>query len=114
MPLDMMTITIASIVIAIGVDDAIHYLHYFKERYTISGNVDLAVRESHREIGRALYVTSLTVMIGFSILAASNFVPSIYFGILAAIAMGLALTANLVLLPVLLLKFYPSNIKGKM
>lgn len=106
MPLDMMTLTIAAIVIGIGVDDAIHYLHRFKESYHEEHDVDAAVRKSHRHIGRALYITSLTVIIGFSVLCASNFVPTVYFGILTALAMILALFANLTILPALLIKFY--------
>ena len=103
-PLDMMTLTIAAIVIGIGVDDAIHYLHYFK---TKRGKTDLleALRYSHSHIGRALYITSLTVVVGFSVLSLSSFVPTVHFGILAAVAMVLALLANLVLLPVLLIIF---------
>lgn len=106
-PLDMMTITIASIVIGIGVDDAIHYLYHFKENLKKSrGDVDFSIRHSHRFIGRAMYMTSVTVMIGFSILCASQFVPTVYFGLLAALAMGLALVANLTILPALLIRFY--------
>lgn len=105
-PMDMMTITITAIVIGIGVDDAIHYLHNFRESFIKTHDVDEAVRKSHREIGRAIYITSLTVIIGFSVLCASNFVPTIYFGLLTALAMVFALFANLTLLPALLLKFY--------
>ncbi len=106
MPLDMMTITIAAIVIGIGVDDAIHYLYHFKEEYTKHKDVDEAVRMSHREIGRAIYITSLTVVIGFSVLCASSFVPTIYFGLLTALAMIFFFFSNLRLLPALLLRFY--------
>jgi predicted RND superfamily exporter protein len=105
-PMDMMTITITAIVIGIGVDDAIHYLHNFKIGYLETKDVDAGVRKSHREIGRAIYITSLTVIIGFSVLCASNFVPTVYFGLLTALAMVFALAANLVLLPAMLLKFY--------
>jgi hypothetical protein len=101
-PLDMMTITIASISIGIGVDDAIHYLHRFKEEYDQGGDARLAVAWSHATIGRAMYFTSLTVVIGFSVLCFSNFVPTILFGVLVAVAMVLALIANLSLLPALL------------
>ena len=104
--LDMMTITIAAIVIGIGVDDAIHYLHRFKEEIDAGVNVTDAVVASHGSIGSALYFTSLTVIIGFSILAFSNFIPTIYFGLLTALAMVLALLANLTVLPALLLKIY--------
>lgn len=107
-PLDMMTITIASISIGIGVDDAIHYLHRFKEEFEDYGDARLAVAWSHATIGRAMYFTSLTIIIGFSVLCFSNFVPTILFGLLVAVAMVLALIANLSLLPALLVLF-----KGK-
>jgi len=101
-PLDMMTITIAAISIGIGVDDAIHYLHRFEEEYAKEADVRLAVAWSHATIGRAMYFTSVTIIIGFSILVFSNFVPTVFFGMLTAAAMLLALVANLTLLPSLL------------
>ncbi|NIP16444.1 MAG: MMPL family transporter [Pseudomonadales bacterium] len=101
-PLDMMTITIAAISIGIGVDDAIHYLHRFDEERSKRDDVHMAVAWSHATIGRAMYFTSVTVIIGFSVLVFSNFVPTIFFGVLTAAAMALALIANLTLLPSLL------------
>lgn len=104
-PLDMMTITIAAIAVGIGVDDAIHYLHRFREERGKDNDVRLAVAWSHATIGRAMYFTTLTVMVGFSVLMLSNFVPTILFGLLTAVAMALALLANLLLLPALLVLF---------
>jgi predicted RND superfamily exporter protein len=100
--MDMMTVTIAAICIGIGVDDAIHYLHRFKLELVSADTVSDAVIASHQTIGRAMYFTTMTVMGGFSILAFSNFVPTVYFGLLTSMAMGLALLANLLLLPSLL------------
>jgi predicted RND superfamily exporter protein len=105
-PLDMMTITIAAIVIGIGVDDAIHYLHRFREERLAGHDAETAVRNSHRSIGNALYFTSITVVIGFSVLSFSSFVPTLYFGWLTAVAMILALVANLTVLPSLLVLVY--------
>jgi predicted RND superfamily exporter protein len=105
-PLDMMTITIAAISIGIGVDDAIHYLHRFNEEYRQSANIRTAIERAHQTIGRAMYFTSMIIMVGFSILAFSNFLPTVYFGLLTALAMLLALIANLTLLPALLVKLY--------
>ncbi|MEE9350847.1 MAG: MMPL family transporter [Thiotrichaceae bacterium] len=105
-PLDLMTITIAAIVIGIGVDNAIHYLHRFKLEYKATGDVQEAVRRSHRSIGSAIYFTSLTIIAGFTILAFSNFMPTVYFGLFTSLAMLLALMANLMILPSLLVKFY--------
>jgi len=101
-PLDMMTTTIAAVCIGIGVDDTIHYLHRFREEYARWGDARVAVSFSHESIGRALYYTSLTVVAGFSVLCFSNFVPTVLFGLWTAIAMLLALLANLTLLPALL------------
>lgn len=105
-PLDMMTITIAAISVGIGVDDAIHYLHRFREERAKHDDVRLAVAFSHATIGSAMYYTTLTIMIGFSVLVLSNFVPTVMFGVLTAVAMALALLANLSLLPSLLVLVY--------
>ncbi len=103
-PLDLMTITIAAIVIGIGVDDAIHYLHRFQQEVATGQSAIAAVRATHGSIGKALYFTSLIVIIGFSVLVFSRFMPTVFFGSLAALAMLVALTANLVLLPAILVK----------
>ncbi len=108
-PLDMMTITIAAIVIGIGVDDAIHYLHRFKVEIDSGRTAEEAVLATHKSTGKALYFTSFTVIAGLSVLMLSRFMPTVYFGSLAALAMAVALTANLSLLPALLLTAYKSK-----
>jgi len=106
-PLDMMTITIAAITIGIGVDGAIHYVFRFKEEFAISRDYKKDVRVCHGSIGRAIYYTSITVTVGFSILSLSSFMPTIYFGLLTGFAMIMALVNNLTLLPMLIIIFKP-------
>jgi len=106
-PLDIMTITIAAITIGIGVDNTIHYIDRVKEEFRRDGDYWGAIRRSHGSVGRAIYYTSVTVTLGFSILVLSNFIPTIYFGILTGLAMLIALAANLTLLPLLLVTFKP-------
>ena len=106
-PLDLMTITIAAICVGIAVDNSIHYVHRFRIEYKIDGQYWPAVKRSHSSIGRAMYYTSITIMLGFSILALSNFVPTMYFGLLTGFAMMVALFANLTLLPLLIVQFQP-------
>jgi predicted RND superfamily exporter protein len=98
-PLDMMTITIAAISIGIAVDNSIHYIHRYKQEFEVDRNYLQTMYRCHRSIGNALYYTSLTIIIGFSILSLSNFIPSIYFGLLTGLAMLIALFAALTLLP---------------
>ena len=101
-PLDIMTITIAAIAIGIGVDNSIHYIHRYQEERAATGTHREAMFNTHASVGRALYYTAITITIGFSILALSNFKPTIYFGLLTGLAMLIAMLANLTLLPALL------------
>ena len=107
-PLDMMTITIAAISIGIGVDDTIHYIHRFQhELKAVQGNYLEAMLRSHASIGYGMYYTSLAIMMGFLILVVSNFIPTIYFGLLTVLVMFSSLLAALLLLPKLLILFKP-------
>lgn len=103
--LDIMTITIAAITIGIAVDDTIHYIHRFLEEYPKDHDGWAAVRRCHASIGKAMYYTTVTITLGFSILAMSSFIPTIYFGLLTGFAMVVALLADLTLLPVMLVMF---------
>ena len=106
-PLDMMTITIAAITVGIGVDHAIHYLTRFIREFSIDGNYVASMHRAHASIGQALFYTAITIIIGFSILALSNFIPSVYFGLLTGLAMLAALLGSMTLLPKLILMTKP-------
>ena len=106
-PLDMMTITIASITIGVAVDNSIHYLYRFREEFLHHRDYVKTLRNCHASIGNAISYTAITIIAGFSILTLSNFVPTIHFGMLTALAMLIALLASLTLLPKLLLIFKP-------
>ena len=106
-PLDIMTITIAAIAMGIGVDNTIHYMHRFKVEYHKDYHYPDVMQRTNESIGYAMIYTSITVIIGFSILTLSNLVPTIYFGLLTMLVMAVALISNLVLLPKLLLLIKP-------
>ncbi|MGY8813105.1 MAG: efflux RND transporter permease subunit [Gammaproteobacteria bacterium] len=107
-PLDMMTITIAAITIGIAVDNSIHYIYRFREEFP-RNNKDYVstMHYCHANIGKSVFYTAITIIIGFSILVFSNFIPTIYFGVLTALAMLIALLAALTLLPRLILLIKP-------
>ena len=106
-PLDLMTITIAAISVGIAVDNTIHYVIRFKREFAENKNYTKSVKICHGSIGKAMYYTSSIIVIGFSILSLSNFIPTIYFGLLTGLAMVAALLASLTLLPALLILFKP-------
>ena len=106
-PLDLMTITIAAISVGIAVDDTIHYVHRFTDEYHATQDYSKALHNSATSIGKAMYYTTLVITVGFMILVFSNFVPTVYFGMLTGVAMVSALVGDLVLLPVLIKKVRP-------
>ena len=111
-PLDIMTITIASIVVGIGVDDCIHYVHRFLREFPVDRDYRAAMYRCHNSIGRAMYYTTVTIVIGFSTLVLSNFTPSIHFGLLTVLAMVAAVLGALLLLPLLIILFKPLGPEG--
>ena len=106
-PLDIMTITVAAISVGMAVDNTIHYIHRFKKEFSISRNYKNSMHNSHRTIGRAMFYTSLTIILGFLVFATSNFNPSVYFGFFVSLVMVMALLGALTLLPQLILYFKP-------
>jgi predicted RND superfamily exporter protein len=106
-PMDMMTITIAAITIGIAVDNGIHYIYRFREEYAVTHNYVETMRICHSSIGKAVFYTTMTIIIGFIILVFSNFNPTIYFGVLISAAMFIALLAALTVLPKLILLWKP-------
>jgi uncharacterized protein len=103
-PLDLMTITIAAIAMGIAVDDTIHFAHHYKQHLK-DNTPEQAAGKTFHTVGYALLYTSIIITLGFATLALSDFVPSIYFGLLTGLTMILALLADLTLLPALLMRF---------
>lgn len=100
--LDIMSITVAAISLGIGVDNIIHYIHRYKiERRTKS--IKASIMASHTSVGYAMYYTSFSIFLGFSVMTTSNFWPTIYFGLLTDLVMALMLLSALLLLPAMII-----------
>ena len=102
-PLDMMTITIATIVMGIGTRAGIYYINRFKTEFAIHKDYKKTIIACHQTVGRSIVIAALTIIFGFSILVLSNFNPTINFGILIGIAIFAALILSLTIMPLLLL-----------
>ncbi|WP_139138981.1 efflux RND transporter permease subunit [Alteromonas confluentis] len=113
--LDIMTITIAAIAMGIAVDDTIHFLHsYLQGMKSSDGKTATAGSESaFGHSGLAILFTSVIIATGFSLFGFSDFLPSVYFGLLTALAMLFALFTDLTLLPALLNRFVGNRKSAK-
>ena len=82
---------------------------YATARYEIL-HTDILKNRCHGSIGYAMFYTSITIVIGFSILSLSNFWPTIYFGLFTGLAMVIALITALTLLPWLIIRVKPFGV----
>jgi len=102
--LSMATSLIASIAIGLAVDDTIHYLHRYNLEFKKDLDKDRALRDTIKQVGKPIVMTSLTISIGFLVLMFSQFKPTAIFGFLMVITMATALIGDLIILPSLMLK----------
>lgn len=96
-----MTITIAAIAMGIAIDDTIHFVDAYKSK--LDGK---PMQHAFSHTGLAIVYTSTLIATGFSMFVFSDFVPSVYFGLLTACAMMLAVITDLTVLPGLLKNIY--------
>ncbi|MFG0335140.1 MAG: MMPL family transporter, partial [Maioricimonas sp. JB049] len=101
-PINIGTAMIASVSMGLTVDSSIHYLSGYRRARLAGADHFEAVRQTHGSVGRALVFANVALVLGFTVLSLSNFIPLIYFGVLVSVAMFGGLLGNLVLLPVLL------------
>ena len=97
---------VAGITIGIVVDDTVHFLSKYVRAQRERGlGPEDAVRYAFSTVGTALWVTSLVLVIGFGVLAASTFELNASMGLLTATTIALALFADFLFLPPLLMKY---------
>ncbi|MEC8536349.1 MAG: MMPL family transporter, partial [Bacteroidota bacterium] len=107
------TILVFSIAFGISVDDTIHFLAKYRQelmgsRWSIKKSVFAALRET----GVSMFYTSIVLFFGFSVFITSSFGGTVALGALISGTLLLAMMANLLLLPVLLLSL-ERNIANK-
>jgi predicted RND superfamily exporter protein len=96
---------VAAMTLGIVVDDTVHFMSkYLRARREHGMNPSAAVRYSFNTVGTALWVTTLALVAGFSVLAFSGYRMSSDMGLMTAITITLALALDFLFLPTLLMK----------
>ncbi|MFK7903560.1 MAG: RND family transporter [Chitinophagales bacterium] len=96
------TSIIFTLAFGIAVDDTIHFLSKLKLQFAKGLDLDTAMRNTFRETGKALCITTFILFCGFGSLACSDFAATFYIGLLLSITLLSALIADLFLLPVVI------------
>lgn len=105
--LDFFTLLISCIMIGIIVDDSIHIISEFRRKYTEHNDYTQAGKESVKDVGRAVFSTSLALGLGFFACVFSRSLGVAHFGLLCAITIFSALVFDLFLTPTLIDLFKP-------
>lgn len=93
---------IAAVSMGLAVDASIHYITEFLEERAKGHGVFESIDIVHQSAGRAMVFSTLALMVGFSALCFSQFIPLVYFGVLMGLSMFGGMLGNLILLPLLL------------
>ncbi len=101
---DLQTSNIVSFTVAVGmaVDDTIHFIVRYKEEIQAGRDRSLAIRRTFQGAGQAIVLTSVLLVLGFSVMGTSDLTSTRDFGILASVTMTAALLGDLFLLPAML------------
>ncbi|NPA35723.1 MAG: RND family transporter [Chlorobi bacterium] len=98
-PLDIVTVLVASIAIGIGIDYSIHFMSHFNHSVKRLNSIKGAIEETILISGRAIMINFISVSAGFLVLVFSDLVAMVYFGILIALSMLGSSMGALTLLP---------------
>jgi predicted RND superfamily exporter protein len=103
--LNILTITVTSITIGVGID----YACYITERFRLvadqTGDVTKAVTETISRTGSAVLIAALSSMFGFGVLAFAPIPPEQQFGIITAITLTYAFITSILVLPLVLARW---------
>ena len=108
LPLNMFTMMVGSVAIGLAVDDTIHFMHNFRRFHGETGDVRTAVNRTLHTSGRAMLVTSFVLAIGFYIFLFASMTNVVQFGLLTGTAIVLALLADFILAPALMVLLNPA------
>lgn len=107
LPLDVATMMIASISIGIGIDYTIHIKTRFRKELVDMGNIQKALTRTITTTGKAVMINTIAVMMGFIVLAFSEFQPIRLFGFLMSIIMIISAWAAVTVFPALVIVLKP-------
>ncbi|MCK5242657.1 RND family transporter [bacterium] len=101
-PLDVASAVIASIVIGIGVDYAIHFFNRYKEELALGKSVEQALKITISNTGQAIFYNAAAVGLGFLVLVFASMPPMARMGWMIALTMLFSSMASMTVLPALL------------
>ena len=102
-PLDMTTIMVANITIGVGIDSAIYLvIQYRREIRRHPGDFPAAIRQTLHVMGRAILLSTFSIVVALLVFTSAAFKPIVYFGLLVIFSLTATAAGTLTVLPALL------------
>jgi len=114
MPLNVMTLTIASLAVGMGVTYGIHISNRFATEL-IRNDMDAkdAIKKTTRETGKGVFAAMATTVAGFGVMVFSKILPMYQFGIITALAILFGYAGAVLVLPSMLV-IWGRHVKPKL
>lgn len=103
--INMATVILGAISIGVVVDDTIHMFYRIQQQRRQGNNMQQAVAHSMRSVGTSIYRTTVILIVAFTCMATSDFLPTAHFGIFVSVSVLIALFLDLIIAPALLVYF---------
>ena len=98
-PFDMVTVSFSSIAIGCGVDDAIHFMFRFRDKHSSLNDAKKALESTMKETGRAIIMTTISIVVGMMMLSFASYTPIRYFGLLMSVTLFGCMASTLLFMP---------------
>lgn len=107
-PLDIGTVLVGAVCLGIAVDDTVHVLANYRRLRTQGFGRNESMQTSLAHVGRALIATTAILVVSFGSFVLADFTPNLYFGLLTAVVLGVALLCDLTMTCAILVASSPS------
>ena len=99
----MGTVLVASVCLGIAVDDSIHFLFEYKNYRDLGFDPKSTIEKIMTTTFPALLMTTILICLGFGSFIFGNYIPNVKFGVSVAVVLLIALVADFIILPAILL-----------
>ncbi len=109
LPLDTYTMMIGTIALGLAVDDTVHFMNGFRRYFSEGNDAKEAIRKTLDTSGRAMLITTVVLAIGFFVFTFASMLNVKRFGYLTGLTLVLALVADFLSVPALMMLIHPST-----
>ena len=110
-PLNMTTSLLTCILVGVGIDYSVHFLWHLREHIRDGEELEQAISNTMKVSGKGILFNGISVIVGFSVLMYSVFMPLKAFSVLIMASIGFCLIGGMAILPAMISLIDPNFIR---